>query len=117
MDLLLQRGDHVRGHSGAPIIIEGEQELVQRAMLRLTLRRGALPQEPLLGSRLHCLKVQGNRAALNTQALAAVREALAPIGGLYTREVECAYDTCTQRLCVRVLLAIQEQNYRLEVVV
>ena len=54
-ELKLQNGDYVPDGVGGLLRVEGREALLQRAMFKLTARRGAFPFLPELGSRLHRL--------------------------------------------------------------
>ena len=55
MELLLQHGDHSRNGQGFLQEVDGAQQLVQRAMVRLTVPKGKFVLNPQLGSLLHTL--------------------------------------------------------------
>ena len=55
MELKLQNGDYVPDGVGGLLRVEGREALLQRAVFKLTARRGAFPFLPELGSRLHRL--------------------------------------------------------------
>ena len=55
MGLLIRNGDYVPDGKGGFRRAEGTQELLQRAMFKLTLRRGSFPFLPELGSNLYRL--------------------------------------------------------------
>lgn len=115
MDVLLENGDIVLDHRGMPVRVEGKRELAQRAVIRLAVKRGSLPGHPEFGSRLHRLGQTGSRERLEQAALAAVREALAPVRELKVLSVGCHYDGGNSRLCVRVCAAAGEGPISLEV--
>ena len=50
IDTLLVNGEHFTDNRGIPIRISGERELIQRALLRLTIQKGSFTQDPALGS-------------------------------------------------------------------
>lgn len=50
MDTLLSSGDHKRDGRGFPIAIDGMQEKIQQAIIRLTVPKGAFRLDPELGS-------------------------------------------------------------------
>ena len=52
MDNLIANGDMVMGRNGDPEMISGLKELIQRVMLRLSVKRGSFPYNQQLGSRL-----------------------------------------------------------------
>lgn len=115
MDVLLEDGDIVLDHRGMPVQVKGKRELAQRAVIRLAVKRGSLPGHPEFGSRLHRLGQTGSRERLDQAALAAVREALAPIRELKVLSVGCHYDGENSRLSVRVRAAAEEGPISLEV--
>lgn len=81
MELKLQDGDYVLDTGGGFRSVSGTDALVQRALMRLTARRGSYLPLPDYGSRLHtlCRLKPGERAAA---ARAYVLEALAPERGV-----------------------------------
>lgn len=76
MALILREGDYVPDGKGGFRSAEGTEELLERALWKLAVRRGSFPFLPGLGSRLHLL---GRAPAKEREALAGqyVREALA----------------------------------------
>lgn len=76
MTLILRDGDYVPDGTGGFQRAEGAQELLERVLWKLSVRRGSFPFLPELGSRLHLL---GRAPARGRQALAGqyVMEALA----------------------------------------
>lgn len=77
MALKLEQGDYVPDGQGGFVTLGEAEAVLQRALLRLTARRGQFPPMPELGSRLHQL---GRERASARGALAAqyVWEALEP---------------------------------------
>ena len=55
MELKLQDGRYVFDRSGALQTVEGREELLQRALMRLAARRGSFLPDPEYGSRLYLL--------------------------------------------------------------
>ena len=76
MEFLLRDGDYVPDGSGSLIKLTGPEEVLQRVLFRLTVRRGSFPLLPELGSELFRL---GGEKPSARQALAAqyVAQALA----------------------------------------
>jgi phage gp46-like protein len=87
MDTLLQNGDHAVNPSGLPAAVTGTGEIIQRAMLRLGLRRGSFPYDRSLGSELHLLSREDSGAARRA-AQSYVQEALLPLPGLRVEDVQ-----------------------------
>ena len=115
MDALLIDGGHLCDSLGSPIMVGGERELLQRAAIRLAVRRGSLPHDPAFGSTLHRLDTDGPAGARDARALAAARLALAPLPQFEVRAAECAWEPGARRLTVRVTLALAGRDYQLEV--
>ena len=66
MELKLQNGRYALSAAGVPETVRGAEELLQRALMRLTARRGAFWPDPNYGSRLCTLprmKPSGRAAA------------------------------------------------------
>ena len=80
MDTALLNGDFALSASGIPFSIGGASELLQRAMIRLCVPRGAFPYDPSLGSSLPSL--DPDDPALYHHAFSAVQEALLPLPDL-----------------------------------
>ena len=115
MDALLIDGGHLCDHLGSPVMVGGERELLQRAAIRLAVKRGSLPHDPGFGSALHRLDADGPAAARDARALAAARLALAPLPQLEVRSAACAWDPGARRLTGRITLALAGRDYQLEV--
>lgn len=76
MELKLRDGDYVPDGKGGMERVEGAEELLERVLWKLSVRRGSFPLLPELGSRLYLLPRArpGERDALAAQYAA---EALA----------------------------------------
>lgn len=55
MEARLENGDYLPDGRGGFLTAEGDEALLQRALLRLSARRGSFPFLPELGSRLYLL--------------------------------------------------------------
>lgn len=55
MELFLKRGDYLPDGQGGVCRATGKEELLQRVLWKLTVRRGSFPFLPELGSRLYTL--------------------------------------------------------------
>ncbi|MDD4808207.1 MAG: hypothetical protein PHU30_06915 [Oscillospiraceae bacterium] len=117
MDVLLKDGDMVLDHRGMPVRIEGNRELAQQAVIRLAVKRGSLPYDPSFGSRLHQIRRFGSQKQMEQEALAAVREALAPMQKLRVLSAGCQYDAENSRLTVQVQAAAGAVPLALEVAI
>ena len=74
MDTAICSGDFLLDGRGRPVVISGMQEILQRALIRLTVQKGSFIYDPELGSRLFTLK--STSGDLQKQATNLVREAL-----------------------------------------
>lgn len=96
MALKLQNGDYVPDGVGGLQQVEGREGLLQRALFRLTARRGAFPFLPEMGSRLSQLgalpPAQRQAAAAQYAAEALEGEALAVDSVELTAGAEGAMD-------------------------
>ncbi|MFR8529855.1 MAG: hypothetical protein ACLVDB_01215 [Anaeromassilibacillus sp.] len=61
MDTALAGGDFSLGANGLPRGISGEEELLQRAAIRLRVPLGRFAFQPTLGSRLYTLRRNGGQ--------------------------------------------------------
>ena len=62
MELMVRDGDYVPDGAGGFLRAEGSQELLQRVLWKLSIRRGSFPLLPDLGSRLFLLFREIGRA-------------------------------------------------------
>lgn len=112
MDTLLQNGDMGCGANGLPRTVTGAEELIQRAIIRLTVRRGSFALDPALGSELYKLGACAN-ASLAATAENFVRQALLPLATITVNEVRCV--RTHDRLRLQIELNIGGEPKYLEV--
>lgn len=110
MDTAIINGDFKKDGRGRPIPLTGGAELLQRALIRLTVRQGCFRYDPSLGSRLHALS--GDR--VREQAAELVREALAPLTGVAVRRAEARQEP-GGRMTLTLLLEASGQQTEVEV--
>ncbi len=107
MDNLLKQGDLVSDQNGGVVTVTGLAELIQCALLRLTMKQGSFPYQPQLGSTLSSL--DGNR--LDRQYLyMAVEGALAGMTEVQVQDVEYELDEQEETLYLTVFLKISGQD-------
>lgn len=89
MELKLKNGDYIPDGVGGLHRVEGQEELLQRVLFKLTAHRGSFPFQEKLGSRLWQL---GRLSPSQHQSAAAqyVAEALSDEPGLSVEYVEVA---------------------------
>ena len=86
MELKIRERDYVSDGAGGLVRVSGGEELLMRALYRLSVRRGSFALMPEMGSRLHLLrreKADGRAAAAKQYAA----EALADEAGLTVEDV------------------------------
>lgn len=86
MDTKIVDGNAVLGPTGLPETVEGLEELLQYARLRLAMKRGSLPYNRELGSGLYQWSAQEDRAL--DRALALANEALLGLAGVRAKSAE-----------------------------
>jgi hypothetical protein len=114
MDTRLQNGDHAVDARGIPYPVEGADELIQRALIRLSVPKGSFVYDPALGSELYRL----NTATPDAQrkALAYVQEALLPLPQFVVESVTLERSSA-DLLHLGVALRLAEKRYQLEVAI
>ena len=111
MDNMIANGDMVISAGGSPEMVSGLQELIQRAMIRLTVAKGSFPYDMELGSTITRLDLnQTDEFVL----LAAVRDALSDLSEVTVSGVEKSVDRNTQTLYLTVYLNIRGREAMLE---
>ncbi len=112
MDTKLENGDFALNSRGLPQTVQGREEILQQAMIRLCTRRGSLPADPALGSRLYQLTAG---ARMEEEAFAYAQEALAPLRQLTVKSASCSLQD--QRLTVRLQLEWEQESIQMEVTI
>ena len=110
MEARLENGDYLPDGRGGFLTAEGDEALLQRALLRLSARRGSFPFLPELGSRLSLLGTRAP-AARSLAAERYVTEALAA-EALTVEAVRLGEDGS-----LTVTLRSGERSYRVETTV
>ena len=114
MEMKLVDGDYVPdGETGVGFeTVTGAEELLTRALFKLTARRGAFPFFPKLGSRMWMLGRE-KRSARQSAARQYAAEALADEDGLIVEDVSVTEEG--ERLWVNVTLEYNGSAERLKV--
>ncbi len=117
MDTAIKDGDFQTNTCGLPVKISGAQELLQRAMFRLVIRKGSFFYDQQLGSRLYTLKGSyGSRETLSESAMQMVREALSPMTEVTPLRVQASM-TGPDQLSLTVALLADQKQTELEVLI
>lgn len=113
MDTLLVSGDHFTDSRRLPVAVTGERELIQRALLRLSIKKGSFKEDPSLGSELYKLKgFHGENLERLAQSYA--QEALLPMPEISVSSVALERaEPDKLRLYINILNV--NKSYRLEV--
>lgn len=108
MDTALYNGDFLLDSRKIPVEISGVQELLQRALIRLTVKKGSFIYDQSLGSRLYTLKAgSGN---MQRQAEELVREALFDMKEISTDRVSTRLTNSGENMQIEVLLSINDKQ-------
>ena len=91
MELMVREGDYLPDGRGGFVRAEGEQEILQRVMWKLCIRRGSFPFLPELGSQLHLL-TREKPSAREALARQYVAQALSDEQDLQVRDVRLEGD-------------------------
>lgn len=113
MDTLLQNGDHAVDKTGLPMAVTGLGALIQRLLIRLSVRRGCFTPDLGLGSELYRLPWAAGEEA-GRLALHYAQQALLPEGE--ARVVSAACRPLEEgALAVTVTVRVGGLDYPLEV--
>lgn len=107
MDNRLQNGDMLSDFAGDVQTVRGLEELVQAALLRLTMRKGSFPYQPTLGSTLYRLDAH----KLDLQTLrSAVEDALQDLDDITVLDLTSSFDPDSRILSLTVSLQVRGQE-------
>lgn len=107
MELKIRKRDYVADGSGGLQRADGWEELLERVLFRLSVRRGSFPFAPTLGSSLHLLGRERPERRV-TAAKQYIAEALADETGLEVTDV--ALEEGNDLVSVRVSLRYGAQE-------
>ncbi|MFR1179007.1 MAG: histidine kinase [Acutalibacteraceae bacterium] len=108
MDTAISNGDFICDSKGIPVELTGYDELLQRVLIRLTVKKGSFIYDTSLGSRLYTLKsTDGN---LKERALSLVGEALVDISEVIVDDVFTTWTNDGENLELTVVLSINNEE-------
>lgn len=87
MDTKLYQGDLAADSRGLPFFVDGPRELLQQALIRLSVQKGSFALDEELGSELRNLR-KVRRQDRKKEALILVKRALREMACLVVEEVE-----------------------------
>lgn len=104
MDTAISNGDFVCDSRKNPVEISGYEELLQRVLIRLGVKKGSFVYDKDLGSRLYTLK--STDINLGEKALSLVREALTDINEVIVENVYTKLSNDKENLELSIVLSI-----------
>lgn len=104
LDTAISNGDFLCNSRGTPIELAGYEELLQRVLIRLTVKKGSFVYDKSLGSRLYTLKATDGK--IKGRALALAREALIEVPEVTVDDVKIALTNGGENLELTVILAV-----------
>ena len=117
MDTLLKNNDHAADEYGRPVTITGTRALVQRLLIRLSVRRGSFAPNPNLGSELHKLPLALAGEKRDRLALHYAQEALLPEGARVEQATCRPVKGKPDALAVALTITLGGRTFPLEVAV
>ncbi len=116
MDTALSGGDFLKSSNGHPVYVSNIEELLQRALIRLCVKKGSFIYDRELGSELYKLRnYYSDIQTLEEMALEKVTQALQAIPQLSVTGVELNTTNGGERLELNVLLKANGTSTNLEV--
>ena len=115
MDTAISNGDFMLDSNGIPISIYGIQEILQRVLIRLTVRKGSFIYDTNLGSDLYKLK-KTTSTSIKSRALSMVKEALKPMSNVLVDDVSTEFINSSENLKLNVVLRVNNSKKEVEVV-
>lgn len=107
MDTALSNGDFLVNSRGRPISISGVQEILQRVLITLSVRKGSFIYDLNLGSDLYKLKFINTN--LQYKAFLIVREALLNIPEVKVENVKIDLYNNNENMNLTVFLTVNNQ--------
>ncbi len=106
LDTAISSGDFICDSKGYLIELSGYDELLQRILIRLTIKQGSFVYDTSLGSRLYTLKPTDIN--IKNRALSMIREALADVTEVIVDDVYTALTNEGENLELTVMLSIND---------
>ncbi|WP_312643368.1 histidine kinase [Hydrogenoanaerobacterium sp.] len=103
-----------RSVRGLPFLTDGTEELIQRAMIRLSVRHGSFAPDKDLGSELYTLNTTGGRD-MDTAAMNLVRQALLPLPQITVTQVSCTLSGDSLRIKLQIIIDRKTKALEVEI--
>lgn len=115
MDTAINSGDFLLDSRGFPSVVSGIPEILQRVLIRLTVKKGSFIYDTNLGSDLYKLKAGSKN--IKGEALNMIREAISPLYGVEVDDVSIRAKNSGENLDLNIILSINKKREELEVVI
>lgn len=118
MDTALSNGDFLKNSKGMPVMIDGTNELLQRALIRMTVKKGSFTYDKELGSELYKLKTSyKNDDILKEKVLIYIKEALLPMKEVSVVDATLERQSNMENLNITVYLTVVNKPTEIEVII
>ena len=109
MDTALNKGDFYTNDRNRLVTIYDNEELLQRALIRLCVKKGSFIYDKNLGSRLYTLT--HNTRDIKTKVIAYAKEALLDMNGITVDDVEVSFSNNLNNLNLNFILIIHNEKF------
>lgn len=108
MDTALNKGDFYTNDRNRLVTIYDNEELLQRALIRLCVKRGSFLYDENLGSRLYTLT--HNTKDIKAKVIAYAKEALLDMNDIIVDDVEVSFSNDSPNLNLNFILTINNEK-------
>lgn len=109
MDTALNKGDFYTNDRNRLVTIYDNEELLQRALIRLCIKRGSFLYDKNLGSRLYTLT--HNTKDIKSKVIAYAKEALLDMNDISVDDVEVSFSNDLPNLQLNFILTINNEKF------
>ncbi|MBQ2944276.1 MAG: hypothetical protein IJD93_06280 [Ruminococcus sp.] len=113
MDIKIKDGDMVLDSTGAPVKIEGTEEILQQIVMRITAKKGGFIYNKEMGTEA-VTDVSGDRECRRLEVI--LQEAVADMEDISLR-LDCASQLVDGRILAELTVACKENIMSLEVII
>lgn len=115
MDTALNKGDFYTNDRNRLVTIYDNEELLQRALIRLCVKRGSFLYDKNLGSRLYTLT--HNTKDIKAKVIAYAKEALLDMNDIIVDDVEVSFSNDLPNMNLNFTLTIHNEKFERAVTV